>query len=373
MHAASNIDRKDAAKTSSHGVFEQLRFLMPFWVAPDQKWKARLMLGSIIGLSLAEIALTAAIGFGFQAGLNALVAKDIAVFAMSGAATVTAMSAAIFAGNSRDYIALNLGQNWRGWLTRKFNDAWLKDKTCWKLKQSKSHNQNPDHLIAETIPSVTTQTVQLGLALFRSVVSLVTFSVLLWNISPLMVGVAVTCAAGAHAATHWIGRSIGNVWKKIMDCDAKFRHALMRVRDNAKSIALSGLERVEKETLTEAFNSTDARHREFYKVNFLTNIVSSFNMSTASIVPIAMTAPQFFAGTATLGGLELTRQIYNQFYGALNWFPQGYAAIASWSVSVNQLMDFHKELEENKLDITKQAPPPKSNPAAPKPPAGPKP
>jgi putative ATP-binding cassette transporter len=169
------------------------------------------------------------------------------------------------------------------------------------------------------------------------------------------------------------------IWRGLMDTEAKFRHALVRVRDNAKPIALAGMEPVESETLKTEFNKLDEKRRELYKVSFKTGMVGWLNMSSVSIVPIAMSAPKFFAGTATLGGLELARQVYTQFYFALSWFPQSYTQISSWTANVNQLMDFHKDLEENKADVLhkKLAPTPANNNDAVKPPkaaaAGPKP
>lgn len=338
-----------------HTIAEQLRFLKSYWVS-DQKWKARLLLGGVLALTIAEIALTAGIGLGFQAALNALVAKQALGFAVFGGATLAGLGASAVASSGRAYMSYHLGQNWRGWMTHQFNDAWLKGKSYLRLQHKKRNVQEPDQRIAETIPNVTTMTVQLGLALFRSCIALVTFSVMLWHISPLMVGAAIVCAAGAHAATHWTGSSLEKLWKGLMNTEAKFRHALVRVRDNAKAIALAGFEPVEKETLKNKFNAIDAKKREFYKVNFRTSLVSSLNMNLASVVPIALSAPKFFAGTATLGGLELTRQVYGQFYNALSWFPQGYAEITGWSNHVSQLMDFQKDLEENKADITEKIP-----------------
>ncbi len=345
---------REAETPKGAGVIEQLNFLKPYWVS-DQKWKARLLLGGVLALTVAEIALTAGVGLGFQAALNALVAKQAGQFALTGMATLAGIGASAVTGNGREYMTSNLGQNWRGWLTKQFADAWLSDKSYLRLQHDKRYAQNPDQRIAETVGNVTGTTLGLGLGLFRSAVGLVTFSVMLWHIAPIMVGAAVVCAAGAHAATHWTGGSMRKIWRGIMDTEAKFRHALVRVRDNAKSIALAGLEPVEKETLTTEFNTLDEKRREFYKANWRTGLVSTLNMNSASVVPIALAAPKFFAGTATLGGLELARQVYGQFYNAISWFPQGYTQISSWSANVNQLMDFQKDLAENKLDITRKA------------------
>ncbi len=371
-------EKPDVADTTpQHRVIDQIKFLKPYWVS-DQKSKARWQLAGILALTVAEIALTAGVGLGFQAALNALVAKDALVFGVSGVATLLGIGTSALAGNGREYMTSNLGQNWRGWLTKQFSEAWLGEKSYLRLQHNKKYAQNPDQRIAETVNNVTGTTLSLSLGLFRSLVGLATFSVMLWHIAPIMVGAAVGCAVVAHAASHWTGGSMRKIWRGLMDHEAKFRHALVRVRDNAKPIALAGLEPVEKETLTDEFNSLDAKRREFYKLNWRTGLVSTLNWNTASIVPIALSAPKFFAGAATLGGLELARQVYGNFYQAISWFPQGYTQIATWSANVSQLMDFQKDLEENKADITVRKPAvPKPEaavaPAKPQIPAGPKP
>lgn len=361
----------EPAAPRRHTVAEQFRFLKSYWVS-EQKWKARLLLGGVLALTVTDIALTAGVSLGFQAVLNALVAKQATALAIAGGATVAGMGAIAAASSGRDYMSYHLGQNWRGWMTQQFNEAWLKGKSYLRLQHKQRNTQEPDQRIAESIPNVTTQTVQLGLSLFRSTIALVTFSIMLWHISPLMVGAAVICAAGAHAATHWAGGSMGKLWKGIMNAEAKFRRALVRVRDNAKAIALAGFEPVEKETLKEEFNAVDAKKREFYKVNLRTSLINHLNASSASVVPLALAAPKFFAGTMTVGGVELARQVYGQFYNALSWFPQGYSAITGWSNNVSQLMDFQKDLEENKADILEKVPEMEQKPApeaAPVPPA----
>ncbi|MEZ0224279.1 MAG: hypothetical protein ACAH83_06995 [Alphaproteobacteria bacterium] len=342
----------EADVEQKRSIREQLGFLKEFWVAPDQKKKARWMLVGILALTAAEIGLTAGIGFGFKFALDALVAKDVMTFGLVGAGTMAGMGASTVAGNQREYMTNNLGQNWRGWLTNKFNNAWLTDKAYLRLQHDKKYVQNPDQRIAETVGNVTGTSLSLGLGLFRSVVSTVTFAVMLWHIAPIMLGAAVVAAVGCHAAITWAGGPMRGIWRALMDTEAKFRHALGRVRDNAKTIALTGYEPVEKDTLKEEFGKLDTKRREFYKANYRTGLVWGLNWQASQVVPIALSVPKFIAGTATLGSLELTRQAYSQFYGAVSWFPQGYSQIASWSANVGQLMDFKRDLEENKADVT---------------------
>jgi ABC-type uncharacterized transport system fused permease/ATPase subunit len=73
------------------GLFQKLWFLRPYWVS-EQKWKTRLQLGGILALTVAEIAITAWVGFGFQAALSALVAKNVGAFALTGVASLPALA-----------------------------------------------------------------------------------------------------------------------------------------------------------------------------------------------------------------------------------------------------------------------------------------
>jgi len=328
-----------------------MKFVLPYWVS-DEKWRARLMLGGILALTVAEIALSAGIGFGFQAAINALVSKQALSFALHGAASIAGLFAVNVAGNQRQYMTDVLTLNWRGWLTKQFNGAWLGGKAHFKLQQGRNKTENPDQRIAENIPAVADQTLGLGLGLFRSVISLATFSALLIHLSPLMLAAAVVCAGGAAVAASKIGGPLQKIITGLQGCEAKFRHALVRVRDNAKPIALADLEPVEKATLGKQFNDIDAARRGMYKLQRSLGIFTTLNLQSATIVPIALAAPKFFYQGATMGSLELMRQVYGQVYGALSWFTQGYPLVANWSANVNQLITFSKALEETRTDIT---------------------
>jgi vitamin B12/bleomycin/antimicrobial peptide transport system ATP-binding/permease protein len=354
---ADEVKKKDKQADDQRrpGLRESLRSLKPFWVS-DQKKNARLMLGGILALTVAEIALTAGMGFGFQAALNALlVAKSTTGFAWAGGATLAAMGGATATRNGREYMTNNLGQTWRGWLTRQFNDAWLGGKAYLKLQNDTKAAKNPDQRIAETVANVTGQTLQLGFGTFRSVIGACTFALMLWHISPLMVGVAAVCSGASYAATRWAGNPMHKLWRAISDTEGKFRNALTRVRSNARTIALTGYEPVEKATLNDAFDEIDEKRRQFYKANARMGVVWDTSAHVSSVVPVVISVPKLLAGTMTMGGLELARQTFSQFYNAMSFLPQAYSQISGWSASVGQLMDFKKALEENRLDITAPA------------------
>lgn len=353
--------------TASSTFAEKLKVIKPFWVS-DQKGKARLMLAGIIGLTILEIAVSVGIGFGFEATINALVSKNVTSFAINGALSVAGLFSVNIASSQRQYLTDVLTLNWRGWLTQQFNKAWLHDRSYFKLQQGPEQKQNPDQRIAENVPAVADQTLGLTLGLFRSTLSLTAFSLVLWNLSPLMLAAAAGCAVVASAATLKIGKPLQKTIAALQHCEARFRHALVRVKDNAKAIALADMAPIEEKTLLGKFNGIAAERHKLYKYQRKLRLFITFNAQSSTIIPIALAAPQFFYGTATMGSLELMRQAYTQVYASLSWFIEGYPLIVNWATNTNQLISFWKALQDSKEDMLAIKPAEKA-PFPPPPPA----
>jgi putative ATP-binding cassette transporter len=64
----------------------------------------------------------------------------------------------------------------------------------------------------------------------------------------------------------------------------------------------------------------------------------------ATIFPIIVAAPRYFAGVLTLGGLTQTALAFGQVQSSLSWFVDAYPRIAQWTASVNRLTGFDDAL-----------------------------
>ena len=87
-----------------------------------------------------------------------------------------------------------LGLLWRRWLTRRVTERYLERRTYLRLKES-AEIDNPDQRIAEDTRAFTTTTLSFTLIFLNSTLAVVSFSGVLWTISPLLFGVAVGYAA----------------------------------------------------------------------------------------------------------------------------------------------------------------------------------
>ena len=80
------------------------------------------------------------------------------------------------------YFSQLLQIRWRRWLTRSYLDGWLADRAYYQL-QLGSTTDNPDQRISEDVNQFTTYVLSLSVGLITSVVSLVSFLIILWGLS----------------------------------------------------------------------------------------------------------------------------------------------------------------------------------------------
>src|SRR5262249_36713849 len=106
-----------------------------------------------------------------------------------------------------------------------------------RLKES-AELDNPDQRIADDARAFTTTTLSFALISLNSILAAVSFSGVLWTISPLLFGVALGYAALGTLMTVLLGRPLVGVNYRQSDREADFRSALIHVRENAESVAL---------------------------------------------------------------------------------------------------------------------------------------
>lgn len=109
---------------------------------------------------------------------------------------------------------------------------------------------NPDQRIAEDIRSFTEFSLSLFLTTLTAVIDLVCFSFILFSIMPRLFLAILLFASIGTVLTICIGKRLIGLNYESLQKEADFRFALVRVRENAESIAFycgEGVERRETE------------------------------------------------------------------------------------------------------------------------------
>lgn len=338
----------------------------PYW-SSEERWVARSLLAAVIGLALFMVFIDVQINSWYNNFYNALQNKQVDDFWIL--IIWFSFLAAVYivvAGYNR-YLNLLLQIRWRRWLTAQYLDGWLKDRVHYRLELKNYGTDNVDQRIQEDLNDYATLTLSLGLDLLSSVVTLVTFAHILWKLSgpitiPLgadgfvlngyMMWVALFYAVVGSWLTHRVGAPLTGLSFNQQRYEADFRFGLVRVRENAESIAAYAGEADEKRALTARFFDVwNNFHKLMTYRKRLTWFITGYHQM-AIIFPIMVVAPRYFAGLIEFGIIFQTSSAFGQVQGALSWFVSSYSEIARWRATLDRLTSFHAAIEAARTEAT---------------------
>lgn len=327
----------------------------PYWRS-EEKGSAWLLLIVVIALSLVGVAVSVWLNSWYRDFYNALQNKDVNAFIRLILYFCGIAAAAILIAVYRLYLTQMLTIKWRRWLTEKHFSAWLGDKNYYRLEQ-RGFTDNPDQRLSEDLNNFTDTTLTLGLGLIRNLVSLVSFSVILWGVSGsielfglsipgYMFWAALLYALVGSWLTHLIARRLIVLNNQQQRFEADLRFGLVRVRENAESIALYNGERSENGRLMTRFLNVWDNFRELMKVQKRLTFFSSGYAQIAIIFPLVVAAPRYFAGKIQLGELMQINSAFGNVQDGLSWFIDAYASLANWRATCDRLLSFRNAMDE---------------------------
>ena len=330
--------------------------ITPYWRS-EEKGKAWLLLAAVIGLSLFSVAISVWINHWYKDFYNALEHKDTAAFwqliGYFGGIAAVAILGAVY----RLYLTQMLTIRWRAWLTEKHFARWLADKNYYQLEQG-GYTDNPDQRISEDLNNFTANTLSLGLGLLRNVVSLVSFSIILWGVSGsievfgitipgYMFWCALLYAAVGSWLTHLIGRRLIGLSNQQQRFEADLRFSMVRVRENAESIALYNGEPNEQQRLSTRFGKVWHNFWDIMKVSKRLTFFTAGYSQIAIIFPFIVAAPRYFTGKIELGELMQINSAFGNVQENFSWFISAYSDLASWRATSDRLLSFQQAMTDN--------------------------
>ena len=330
------------------------RIAVPYFRSED-KWAGRGLLLAVIALQLFQVWLNVRFNAWYNTFYTALQNKDWNTFIFQ--IGVFSLLAAFFIVSAvyQLYLQQWLQIRWRNWLTQRYLGRWLGQGTHYRMRLKGDQADNPDQRIADDIRQFVDSTLDIGIALLGSMVTLVSFIVILWTLSsatPLMIGsqtynvpgylvwAALIYAVLGTWVTHLVGRPLVKLNFDQQRYEADFRFSLVRLRENAEEVTLLAGEPAEEARLRDRFgwvirNWYDIMSRR-KRLTFLTAGYSQ----VAIIFPFLVVSPVYFFGSMTLGGLMQISSAFGQVQSALSFFVTAYTSIADWKAVLNRLAGF---------------------------------
>src|SRR5262249_28739944 len=152
--------------------------------------------------------------------------------------------------------------------------------------QGRTDVANPDQRIADDAREFTTTVLSFCILLFNGAVTAVSFSVVLWSISPTLLGVCVSYAVLGSAVTVLVGRPLVRLNYRQLDREANFRSGLIHVRENASAVAVNQAEAPLRRRLAILFADLVANFRAIIRVNVSLNLSTNVYNYLPQIIPI---------------------------------------------------------------------------------------
>jgi vitamin B12/bleomycin/antimicrobial peptide transport system ATP-binding/permease protein len=330
-----------------------------YW-SSEERGSAWALLASVIGLNLGNVYVSVRINAWNRSFYNALQSFDseglfrqLGIFCVL---VVFSISMSVYGL----YLSQMLQIRWRRWLTSRYLGAWLADQAYYQLELG-GRTDNPDQRIAEDLNQFTTFVLSLSIGLISSVVSLISFLVVLWGLSG-----PADIALGSWATLHipaylvwaallyagigtWLTIKIGQPLVPLnyarQRFEADFRFSLVRFRENAEGVAFSGGEPVELNLFKERFGSVFENFCQIMKRQRRLTWFTLGYAQVAVIFPVVVISPRYFLKQIGLGGLMQAVNAFSFVQNALSFIINAYSDIAAWQAVTERLGGFEKSLE----------------------------
>jgi putative ATP-binding cassette transporter len=345
------------------------RIASPYYRSED-RWAGGGLLLSVIGIELASVGVTVLLNTWNARFYNALQERDWSRFidelVFAHDLSTWRFSFSILAAS---WIVLKVYQlylnqwlqiRWRRWMTTRYLGQWLHDANHYRMQLVGDAADNPDQRIAEDIRQFIEGTLTIGVGLLSSVVSLASFTVILWGLSadaPLhLFGVdyaisgylfwgALVYAIIGTVFTHLIGRPLVGLNFQLQRFEADFRFNLVRVRENSEQIALLEGEAAERGQLLLRFRRVVDNWMDIMRVTKWVTFFTAAYSQAAVVFPFVLVAPAYFADKMQLGGMMQTASAFGSVQDALSFFVTSYRTIAEWGAVVARLDGFESAIE----------------------------
>jgi len=250
---------------------------------------------------------------------------------------------------------------WRRWMTSHYLGDWLHQANHYRMQLEGDAADNPDQRMTDDVKLFVDRTLNIGVGLLSSIVTLASFVAILWGLSndaPLhlfgqeyaipgyLVWGALIYSVLGTILTHLIGWPLVGIDYRQQQYEADFRFNLVRVRENSEQIALLRGEDAERERLLVRFGRVVENWLAIMsRTKKLTAFTSSYNQASV-VFPYVLVAPAYFAQKIQLGGMMQTASAFSSVQGALSFFISIYRQLAEWQAVVNRLDGFEAGIVE---------------------------
>ena len=318
------------------------------------KRQARLWLLALLGLCVAVGVVQVFLSFAMRDFVTALSQRDRAQWVRGIWKFIAVCFVSVPVGVFYRYAQERLSLTWRRWLTQQLIKRYFFNRAYYRIRSSESVD-NPDQRIAEDVKLFTTGVLNFFLVLVNSAVTLVGFLGVLWVVSGKLVAVLFLYAAIGTVVSMLFGRRLVGLYFNQYQKEATFRYSLVRVRDNAESIAFFRGEKREHRDLIDRLG--EVLENSYWIIGWSRNLgfFSNGYNYLALIIPGLIVGPMFMSGAVEFGVVTQSEGAFASVLAALSVIIAQIEGLSSFTAGIRRLGDLWDNLDEFDAEDAREA------------------
>lgn len=279
--------------------------------------------------------------------MSAIEARDTVGFARFAWMYVAVFAVSSALGALFRFTEERLGLLWREWLTRRITTAYI-DRRLYLDGDDGPALSNPDQRMTEDVRQLTTTTLSFLLMVLNGTMAVLSFSGVLWSISPKLFLVAVLYALAGSAITIVLGRPLVRLNYRQSDFEADFRSELIRTREDGPEILAASRSGEIKARLNELIDSLVGNFRRITAVNRNLNFFTSGYNYFIQLIPVLLVAPMFMDGRVEFGVIGQAAMAFATLLGAFSLVITQFQAISNYAAVMTRLSEFVEHAENSR-------------------------
>jgi len=325
-------------------------------VRSKQGSKAVLIFGTLLVAMLAISALNVFNSFVCRDFMSSIEHRDMAAFWHNAWLYLLVFAASTIASVFFRYAEESLGLVWRNQLTGRMAHAYMDGRAYYKLGTSHAL-PNPDQRITEDVRAFTQTTLSFTLLLLNGALTAISFSGVLWSISPPLFAFSVVYALLGSLLTIWLGKPLVRLNFNQFDREADFRSELSHVKKNADLIALSHREGRFRARLDERLEFLTSNAKKIIKTNRNLSFFTTGYQYLIQIIPALFIAPFFIQGEVEFGVIAQSAMAFATLVGAFSVVVTQFQSVSSYTAISGRLHELSdalylaRETKESNVEV----------------------
>ena len=259
------------------------------------------------------------------------------------------------------YLQQTLILHWRRWLTTRFIDIWLQNKTYYNLQMFGKDTDNPDQRISEDVRQFVEMTLGFAIGILKSLCTFISFVFILyqlsgpmsfsfmgktWTIHGYMLWASLFYSVLGTYITHVVGRKLVKLNFIQQRYEADFRFSMIRLRESAESVAFYRGEAQEGRVFKNRFKLLLDNFWQLVNKQKQLVFLNSGYSQIAIIFPFVVAMNRYLSKEVSLGGLMQVASAFGRVQDSLSYFVDMYSSIAQWQAVVMRLTYFGRHMHE---------------------------